>query len=74
LTVRRQSRIYFYQRVEDDAFHLRALSEKWIGFSEDDVTNTTVKKINKSWSFVQIFDMPVRTTGKSVDTFLAFCL
>jgi hypothetical protein len=44
LTVRRQSRIYFYQRVEDDAFHLRALSEKWTGFSEDDVTNTTEKK------------------------------
>ena len=33
------------QRVEDNAFHLRALNERWIGFSdlsavaEDDVTN-----------------------------------
>ena len=33
------------QGVEDNAFHLRALSERWIGFSdlsavaEDDVTN-----------------------------------
>jgi len=70
------------QRVEDDGFHLRTLIEKWIGFSEDDVTNTTVKKINKSWSSAQIFDRPVRTTGKtgknknekSVDAFLAFCL
>src|SRR5947208_11748370 len=24
------------QRVEDNAFHLRTLSERWIGFSEDD--------------------------------------
>jgi len=44
LKFRQQSRIYFYQRVEDNAFHLRALTEKWIGFSEDDVKNTTVKK------------------------------
>jgi hypothetical protein len=28
---------FVYQRVEDNAFHLRALSERWIGFSEDDV-------------------------------------
>src|SRR5438552_3615579 len=25
-----------WQRVEDNAFHLRTLSERWIGFSEDD--------------------------------------
>ncbi len=47
---RRQKPHWLCQRVEDNAFHLRALSERWIGFSaresfrssEDDVTNTTV--------------------------------
>jgi len=36
-----------YQRVEDNAFHLRALSERWIGFSEDDVTKHYCLKKNK---------------------------
>jgi hypothetical protein len=26
----------FTQRVEDNAFHLAAISQRWIGFSEDD--------------------------------------
>src|SRR5437867_4938855 len=42
-TTRRQSRIYFQQRVEDNAFHLRVLSERWIGFSEDDAKNRLPK-------------------------------
>ena len=34
------------QRVEDNAFHLRTLSERWIGFSEDDAkTNRQRHKI-----------------------------
>jgi hypothetical protein len=34
------------QRVEDNAFHLRTLSERWIGFSEDDAkTNRRRHKI-----------------------------
>ena len=28
-----------HQRVEDNAFHLRADEPGWIGFSEDDVSN-----------------------------------
>ena len=27
-----------HQRVEDNAFHLRADEPRWIGFSEDDVS------------------------------------
>jgi hypothetical protein len=27
-----------HQRVEDNAFHLRADGSRWIGFSEDDVS------------------------------------
>jgi hypothetical protein len=37
--------------------------------AEDDVTNNTVKKVKKSWSSVQIFDMPLQTTGKRVSRF-----
>ena len=34
------------QRVEDNAFHLRTLSERWIGFSEDDAkTNRRRRRI-----------------------------
>jgi hypothetical protein len=34
------------QRVEDNAFHLRTLSERWIGFSEDDAkTSRRMRKI-----------------------------
>jgi len=70
---RRQSRIRSSNalRTTRSTFAL-----KWIGFSEDDVTNTTgKKKLRKSWSFVQIFGKPLQTTGKqekSVDAFLAF--
>jgi hypothetical protein len=35
-----------WQRIEDNAFHLRVLSERWIGFSEDDAkTNRQRRKI-----------------------------
>jgi hypothetical protein len=56
------------QRVEDNAFHLRALSERWIGFSEDDAKTDRrmrkifcdqhycLKKVKKSWSSVPRFD------------------
>jgi len=60
-----------YQRVEDNAFHLSKVDRllPWRAVAsaegaEDDVTNNTVKKIKKSWSSVQIFDMPLQTTGK----------
>ncbi len=34
------------QRVEDNAFHLRALSERWIGFSEDDAKTNRRRRKN----------------------------
>ena len=34
------------QRVEDNAFHLRTLSERWIGFSEDDAKTNRRRRKN----------------------------
>jgi hypothetical protein len=45
------------QRVEDNAFHLRALSERWIGFSEDDAKIRMTRASKKS---LKMLDTPQR--------------